>query len=370
MHTYLCIHGRFLQSKDRSCIADEWCDRPHGIEEIEALFRSRKEGALKREKALAYAFSHQVLLFVSVPLSVFLWVYFILNSPIHYLDVHVKIWKSQRNPFVGDEEGSEERTKWLQRWMATKQWESSSRASTDKRDAIKTLEIDTSRPYSYSPSNVRRSSVHQNQQQYLRPNTPHSTASPFNKALHNFPLHHSPVTPPPCKAWPLQVRSASPQCLKEERSHSAAHTPNLASIHCFNGSICRHVDVSSAVLPNYMAATESAKARVRSESAPRQRPSTPERERGGGSARKRLSYPVPEPPLSSSPGTTCSMVSKSLRSPSLKSVHGNLSSCYTNSLGGEISPSTTGTEQRRWLRWMGWFMLMPDYSFPLQRWIY
>ena len=32
------------------------------------MFRSRKEGALKREKALAYAFSHQVPLSLSLSL--------------------------------------------------------------------------------------------------------------------------------------------------------------------------------------------------------------------------------------------------------------------------------------------------------------
>ena len=35
------------------------------------MFRSRKEGALKREKALAYAFSHQVPLSLSLSLCVF-----------------------------------------------------------------------------------------------------------------------------------------------------------------------------------------------------------------------------------------------------------------------------------------------------------
>lgn len=107
-----------------------------------------------------------------------------------------------------------------------------------------------------------------------------------------------------------------------------------------------------------MAATESAKARVRSQSAPRQRPSTPERERGGGSAaKKRLSFPVPDP--YSGGMVYGSYGHNSLRSPSFKSVSGshlagveqqsNYSSCYTESFGGEISPSST-SDLRRWLR--------------------
>lgn len=109
-------------------------------------------------------------------------------------------------------------------------------------------------------------------------------------------------------------------------------------------------------MPNYMAATESAKARVRSQSAPRQRPATPERERVGGTARKRLSFPVPPDPYGRIAG--CSVYGNSMKSPSFKSACGrfggleeqsNYSSCYTESHGGEVSPSST-TDLRRWLR--------------------
>jgi hypothetical protein len=109
-----------------------------------------------------------------------------------------------------------------------------------------------------------------------------------------------------------------------------------------------------------MAATESAKARVRSQSAPRQRPATPERDRGSGGgsaaasgAKKRLSFPAQ---LMQGQAE----YAQSLRSPSFKSAAGRFSSeqrstvsssCADSLNGGDVvvSPSST-TDLRRWLR--------------------
>ncbi|XP_065858974.1 protein IQ-DOMAIN 17-like [Euphorbia lathyris] len=291
-NSFRLLHQRRSLSRDISSVLDEWDERPYTNEEIESIVEGQKEAALKREKALAYAFSNQ-------------------------------IWRNRRSPSAGDEKEMTERTRWLDRWMATKQWETSSRGSTDRRDQtinIKTVEMDTSRPYS-----VRK----QPGSPLLRP--------------HQFPF---PITPSPRKSKPLQVRSASPRCPKEDKCcYSAAHTPSLiSSRYRYN---LMGVNGSANAMPNYMASTESTKARVRSQSTPRQRPSTPERERSG-SAKKRLSYPVApaEPEPEPEPSRGC------LRSPSFKSLQGGYvgmgypSNCsfYT----GEISPCST--TDLRWLK--------------------
>ncbi|KAK1262097.1 Protein IQ-DOMAIN 31 [Acorus gramineus] len=191
----------------------------------------------------------------------------------------------------------EEKPKWQDRWMASRpSMESRGRASTDQRDPIKTVEIDPARPLSYTRS--RHPQNHRN------------VSSP----LHNRASFAIATTPSPAKARPpIQVRSASPR----DPSPSAAY-------------------------PNYMAATESTKARVRSQSAPRQRPSTPERD-GGASAKKRLSFPVPETGVSD--GGRSSRAGRF----AMEQMSNVSSSYYTDSFGGgELSPSST-TELRRWL---------------------
>ncbi|KAB5569271.1 hypothetical protein DKX38_003064 [Salix brachista] len=334
------ISDRKSMSRDSSSIADDWDDRPHSIEEVKAMFQRRKEGAFKREKTLSQAFYQQ-------------------------------IWRNGRSPSMGNEDELQQRPKWLDQWMPAKPWDKSSRAraSTDQRDPIKTVEIDTSQPYSYLVPNFRgtnQNQYHQHQRSISSNNgVTHSAPSPLHRAHQTAPPHHSPITPSPSNTRPLQARSASPRCAREDRSCNSSQTPSLRSSYFYNCNLTQHgirggASASSngnATLPNYMAATESAKARLRSQSAPRQRSSTPERDRVG-SARKRLSYPAPDP---YGGGMVFGGVGygNCLKSPSFKSVSGshlggieqqsNYSSCCTDSFGGELSPSST-SDLRKWLR--------------------
>ncbi|KAG6537954.1 hypothetical protein ZIOFF_003057 [Zingiber officinale] len=310
-----------MNSREGSSFTEDWDDRPRTMEEIQAMLRFQRDAAFKRERALSYAFSHQVgksslllPLFSSGPC---------LTSTC--LRVVPKLRRSDRNLYTSLEDdfdgeaasaGEYGPVRWMDRWMASRSSfdnrPSSRRPSAEYRDPIKTLEIDTARPFSYavSPSPRRQ--------------TPAWHPSP--------PLHRSPATPSPSKVRPLQVRSESPRAGREERSFSTAHTPR------------RHQH--SVAVPNYMVATESAKARVRSLSAPRQRPGTPER-CVGVAAKKRLSFPAPDP-------YGCP---QSLRSPSFESVAGwfsgeqrsNASPSCNDSVGGEASPSSTA-DLRRWFR--------------------
>ncbi|KAJ0693216.1 putative IQ motif, EF-hand binding protein [Helianthus annuus] len=319
------ISDRRSMSRDGSSVADDWDERPHTIEEVKAMLHHR--AVARRDKTLSQAFSQEEKM------------------------------RNGRNPSMesDNELGLGDRHQWLDRWMGSKPWETRpmARASTDQRDGIKTVEVDTSQPYSNLPPNhYRRSSYQYN----LHNHHHHHHQNPRNSSA--SPLHRAPVTPSPSKTRPIQVRSASPNYVRDDRSYHStkSQTPSLRSNYSFNSTLHQQHrgSTSGGSMPNYMAATESAKARVRSQSAPRQRPSTPERDRPG-SAKKRLSFPVPDPHS----GRVYNQ--QNLRSPSFTSVNepyaymgieqqSNYSSYYTESIaGGEVSPCST-TDLRRWLR--------------------
>ncbi|XP_020697926.1 protein IQ-DOMAIN 1 isoform X1 [Dendrobium catenatum] len=130
------------------------------------------------------------------------------------------------------------------------------------------------------------------------------------------------------------------------RHHLASLSPSTPS-----PSSARSLQMRSA--PNYMAATESAIARFRPQSAPRQRPMTPEREAVSSAARKKLLFD----PYNENDGLSGRLQS----SPSFKGIKGlRVASdqkskaastwCEQESSGWENCSSVAAAGGRRWLR--------------------
>lgn len=254
------------------------------------------------------------------------------------------MWRSGKDQFLGNEEKEENPRCSDQGTM--KQCERIGRNSCDLRDPIRTVEIDNAQSYFYSAPNSHGS---QNQHYHYQQRKPKSdpACTPLHRTNRNLSIP-SPITPFPTNAKPLQVHSASPRCLKEEKGFIMAQRPTLGSSYDKMGEL-ENEAAAASVRPNYMAATASAQARIRSQSAPRQRPLTPERDKMG-SAKKRLSFPIPDEPDT---GVVMSDVEleHNLRSPSCKPINeGYISNtfCYCeDSLGEEIiSPPSTSHVRR------------------------
>ncbi|GJU99977.1 protein IQ-DOMAIN 14 [Tanacetum coccineum] len=223
-----------------------------------------------------------------------------------------QIWRSDQNEHGGGHNESEEDWKWDQKHYM------------DQREPMKTIQIDTCQPCSLSPSWERS----RNQRQRLNQNL-------FSSPVHRSHHPQSPITPsslPRIKSS-VKVHSASPRYLREERRFSlgGSVTPTL------HGK------------PSYMSATASAMARIRPQSAPRQRnmPATDVERKT--SARKRLSFNLSE--KYNGGGVTDSEVDFKPGSP----IHArterrlSMSSCSKGRIEDEISGPSIG-EEKRWFR--------------------
>ncbi|ONK64528.1 uncharacterized protein A4U43_C07F27040 [Asparagus officinalis] len=238
--TSMCMDSRYLQelaerrSMSSGFAADDWDDRPRTIEDIQAMLQSRKEAALKRERALSYAFSHQV-------------------------------WRADRNlsqPLAEDEEmeAEQEPPRWLDRWMASRssfanhRSSSRSRTSTDHRDPIqKPWNVDTGllTPTRLPQQKATSSLISPPQSPTSTPSPPPLKARPIPSPVGESRCNRGPSTglgcpPPPsitcllqlqreCESqdtagndatttWPRQSRAR--QCPVRERAEQEAPPPS------------------------------------------------------------------------------------------------------------------------------------------------
>lgn len=251
----------------KSTSTERWDGSLQTVEEIQTKLQTKQEAAMKRERAMAYAFSQQM------------WRSGARESSSTYLEVE---------PDKGHWGWN-----WLERWMTARATErnmapeaSSSVRSSMEDIAFKTVEMDITSHHQYQHN--RR--VHsQSADSYT---VLHSSGRKSSNRSHL----QSRATASPAKSSSVHVRSgASPVT-----SRSAAHTSyavdeDLVSTLAKPYSLAVDGDDDSfesfpAVVPRYMAATQSAMAKSRSHSAPRQRPSNATEKDSLSYGRSSLSY--------------------------------------------------------------------------------
>ncbi|KAI3705185.1 hypothetical protein L1987_75419 [Smallanthus sonchifolius] len=216
----LLKHEKELNSI-RSSLGNTWDDSRKSKEETEASLQRKQEAAVRRERALAYAHTHQ------------------------------QMWKNSTkspNPTFLDSNNPHWGWSWLERWMAASPWE----AQTDKEPSV--------------------------------------------GEMGKLVSHQSPSTPPTrARSSSSRVRPESQKGSVDEESRSFYSVQSERNRwHSVASSACDDKSVeSSPVVPNYMASTESAKARSRMAS-PIHSPSPLGSGRKGtsvtGSAKKQLSF--------------------------------------------------------------------------------
>ncbi|KAL8166825.1 hypothetical protein V2J09_008324, partial [Rumex salicifolius] len=217
-------------------MGEDWVDSTQSKEKIEAGLQSKQEAAMRRERALAYAYSHQMR----------------KNS-------------KSTNPTFMDPNNPHWGWSWLERWMASRPWE----ANKDINDHA-SVKSSASRSLSVTPSTQRVG-------------RPPSRQSPSrgNSANPQSRIRQSPringwgaATPDYDSKSAVSVQSERP------RRHSIA------------GSLVRDNDnlASSPVVPSYMASTQSAKAKLGGSID--KNGGTPDKVSSMASAKKRLSFPA------------------------------------------------------------------------------
>ncbi|XP_010423782.1 PREDICTED: protein IQ-DOMAIN 1-like [Camelina sativa] len=241
---------------------DNWNDSIQSKEKVEANLLSKYEATMRRERALAYAYSHQ------------------------------QNWKNNSksgNPMFMDPSNPTWGWSWLERWMAGRPLESSEKEQNSNNDNAAASVKGSINRNEASKSLTRNGST--------QPNTPSSArGTPRNK--NGF---FSPPTP-------SRLNQSS---RKSNNDDDAKSTISVLSErnrrHSIAGSSVRDDEslAGSPALPSYMVPTKSARARLKPQSPSGGTTQENDGFTDKGSAKKRLSYPaspaLPKPRRFSAP---------------------------------------------------------------------
>lgn len=251
--------------KLRASMGEDWNDSAQSKEQVEANIQNKQEAAIRRERALAYAYSHQ------------------------------QTWRNSSksaNPTFMDPNNPHWGWSWLERWMASRPWES--RSTTDRELNSDHASVKSAASHAISLGEVNRA--------YSRRDlNPDNKLSPAGQKLSRAPSRQSPSTPPSKAPSTTSVggkmRPPSPRgsgCGTEDDSRSLLSVQSERwRRHSIAGSSVGDDEslASSASVPSYMAPTQSAKARSRLPSPLGfEKNGTPEKLSSVGSAKKRLSF--------------------------------------------------------------------------------
>jgi hypothetical protein len=239
-------------------MGENWDDSTQSKEQIEASLISRQEAAIRRERALAYAFSHQ--------------------------------WKSTSrsvNPMFVDPNNLQWGWSWLERWMAAKPWEGRNGADKESnidRGSVKSMSLNLGEGEITKAFNRRDSKPEKPSPPTPKPTRPASRQSPSTPSSKVAPI-------------PARRKSATP---KNGLSHVDDDARSVFSVqserprrHSIATSTVRDDEslASSPSLPSYMVPTESARAKSRLQgSALTNGAETPEKGSSAGPVKKRLSF--------------------------------------------------------------------------------
>ncbi|PWZ04069.1 Protein IQ-DOMAIN 1 [Zea mays] len=239
-------------------MGENWDDSTQSKEQIEASLISRQEAAIRRERALAYAFSHQ--------------------------------WKStsrSANPMFVDPNNLQWGWSWLERWMAAKPWEG--RNGTDKesnidRGSVKnmSLNLGVGEGEITKAFNRRDSKPEKPSPLTPKPARPASRQSPSTPSARVAPIPARRKSSTPKNGLSQvddDVRSVLSVQSERPRRHSIATTSTMRDDESL---------ASSPSLPSYMVPTESARAKSRTATA--NGAETPEKGGSAGPVKKRLSF--------------------------------------------------------------------------------